>query len=241
MVANRILLGIACGCLLCGLLLPWVRLASSEEKAKNLAQLATLLEKAEALPSGVHVFLQEHGWQNYRQPDLQIFFVEDLALGEAFTYLYTHNRLFSWSFFQLPSAGLTRLLILGLWGLCLAAGTTSVFLWQQNLTQSTSIEDEHVIDGINSASSNIRVLATALSVTAFVLLFLFVLQLPLLDTLGHPGDRPLAFTGVILGARVTWVPRLFIPVGLLMIILAGVESALSLASGRGSLFVEGDF
>jgi len=239
-------LGIAFVCLLFGLIFPWVRFAPPTEKMQNLADLATLLNRTESLPQVVQLFLQEHGWDAPRDvAGLQTFFIEDLALGESFTHLYEKNWLFSWDFFHLPAMGIMRFLIIALVGLCLGAGAVLAFLFQQHVSRPNPLDagdlPEAEIEVASSLPSGITIILAVLSITAVVLLFLFVFQLPLLDTLGHAGNRALSLAGLMLGARITFVPRLLVPAGLLALILAGVEPASLLLAGRNPSFAEDGF
>lgn len=235
--ATRFMLGIAFICLLFGLAWPWVQFASPEQKAQNLADLATLVSRTDSLPQIVQAFLQEYGWKSYHDVSgAQSFFVQDLALGETFTHMHERDRLFSWDFFRLASAGMTRVLIIALAALCFGVGIVSASLIRQHLSRPDSAEiDLYGGEGkvLDSSLSSMTLILAVLSGTAVILLFLFVFQLPLLDTLGHRGDRALSFAGMIVGAHVTKVPRVLIPLGLLALIVAGFEAFLHVAAHHG--------
>jgi hypothetical protein len=65
--------------------------------------------------------------------------------------------------------------------------------------------------------------------TAFIL-FVFVWQMPFLDSFGYHGEWRAAFLDVVTGAQVAFAPRLVVPLGLFSISLAGLEAFISSVS-----------
>jgi len=209
---SHIFLGIGFACLLLGLLLPWVSLASPTEKDLHLQEFGDLLNQSESLPAVLQTVLQDHGWQNPQQlHEIKQFFQRDMGLGETFTRIYKKNWLFSWDFFRLSAAEMTRFLIVVLVVLCVAIGAVLAYLVQ--------------------GGNNYDAALTIITAVSFFLLLSFIFQIPLLDSLGHQGNRAYSLLDVIIDARVTFVPRLLIPIGLLSSVIAGFESLLTMSAG----------
>lgn len=233
---SRILLAGGFVCLLLGLLLPWVHLAPDAVKHQHMTELGTLLKQPEALPKFAQDFLHEHGWQNYQSvPELKIFFTQNLGLGNTFSQLYSRSWLFSWDFFRLDVANGTRFLIGVLLMLCIVSGVVVVYLWQQGAVSLVDEDEFAYLDDDEfeaSSQSGLGGVLAGIALVAFLSFFFFIIQLPLLDSLGHQGERALSFFALIVEARVTIVPRLFVPVGLLLFILAGIEDVVAFTASR---------
>ncbi len=233
---SRVLLAGGFVCLLLGLLLPWVHLVPDTAKHQHMTELGTLLKQPEALPKFAQDFLHQHGWQNYHSvPELKTFFMQNLELGDTFSQLYGRSWLFSWDFFRLDATNSTQFLIGVLLLVCVVSGVVLAYGWQHR-TVKLDHEDEFAYldeDEFETSSQfGLGGVLVGISLIAFLSFFFFIIQLPLLDSLGHQGERALSFLCLIVEARVTIVPRLFIPVGLLLLILAGFENVNTFTTSR---------
>ncbi len=246
---TQIFLGIGGMLLLLGLLCPWVSLAPPAKKDANLTQLADILNHMESLPQPIQDTLQKRGWKARRTlPEIKAFFVNEPENGHTFTQLYKEARLYSWDFLRLETTGTIRVLAASLIGLCILSGAVSLYsLWQTKSTSAQGEDDfeayewedgEWEDEGYLSTQRHIGqadLVIALIAIVSFVAFFAFITQMPLLDSLGRAGDRSMLLIDVVFDMRVKCAPRLLIPVGLLLLMLAGFESVITVVSSNKSI------
>lgn len=219
---NFIIVGVAL--LTLSFLLPWVRLDETAIREKNLRAVTRLLS-TKNIPDFLDQKLEKLGVHSDMTPD-ELW--EAVGKGEhagEFTELAGRERLYVWHFVTLKTSGGVKLSVatIILWylvGLFILVGQAreaqleplDVVLYSDSYLDPLEEEDKET--GFSSS--------LPLLISAFIL-FLFFLQLPYLDSLGFSNDWRMALLDVLLGAKVSFAPRVLVPLGLFCFVLSGVD------------------
>lgn len=214
-----------------GLALPWVRLADVSVRQGHLRQLLALLDHRE-LPE----WLQDELAVKGIKPGMTTNELwQTLGRGEHaadFLYIQKREQLHAWQFLVMGNTGGVKAAVVATGALWLAATLFLVVPALSHSRKPKELSTEWEISAWDQTSEQTnrkrysRWHAPPLPATLLVLI-LFLLQLPYLDTLGYSGEWQMGLFDALTGARVTFAPRVLVLAGVLCLMLAGVEDWLN--------------
>lgn len=200
-----------------GFLLPWVRMDPLAKRAGNLRQVEALIasmnwsEQAQQL-------LAEKGLVAGMSPTEIWAALSATGHTQSFALVQKRERLYVWHYFVGDGTFALRATIVISFVWYLAA----VGFLLKRLSGSGKSDygwfDEAEAPTLPSRGRNNPPLIFTL-----VALVLFALQLPYMDSFGYTVDFSMALLDILTGARVAFAPRVLIPLGFFLILLAGVE------------------
>ena len=212
-----------------GLLLPWVKTEPPATQHNNISHLANLVS-LEWLPNPIKEQLQGAELKPGITPEQ----IETSLLGgerpENASHLLKHQRLYVWNLLLLPSSFFTKVLCVLIITICLCAWLIVIcerwFGLRQpaiEMEQEISFFDWTETAPYDRPPAESDTYLGLLTLSAGLVLLGFVWQMPFLDTLGFRGEWEAALLDIITGSRVAFAARLFVPLGLSLIFLSGVE------------------
>jgi len=211
---------LALALLAAGLLSPWVALDPLLARDKSLRDLEALAV-GDRLPTFVRDLLAERGFSPGISPDKLWSVVGRDDHPEQFAMVAARERLYAWDFLRVPTSLSVKAAAAASF-LALVVGLAA--LWTGRAAAGTD-DDE-----LPSPSSSARTwLASGCALAAL----LVIVTAPLLDSFGFADKWGLAWLDVLSGARVTFAPRVLVPLGLLLLAVALVLPENESAPDRG--------
>ena len=202
-----------------GLFLPWVRMEPLPKRHDNLRQIGKLVASPK-WPEEARELLGEKGLTAGMSPDQIWTAIGNAGHAKDFSLVDRRQSLHSWHFLMgdVPLLLRVTVIVLLIWFLVSVVLLVKSF---GNKSQNTSQWPEDFTNNDASVSSK---MPPPPFIGSLLLLGLFALQLPYLDTFGYRGDFSMALLDILTGARVALAPRLIVPLGLFLIMLAGVDT-----------------
>lgn len=181
-----------------GMVWPWVRADPLPVRQHNLERLAELLH-TERWPPALQQLLPKPIPSGPLTPaDVWRFFQTEES-KPLYDWWESRTEWHSWDSFKSPVKWGVRVQVVGLLLSLALAGLQ--------------------LAGLQRRASADRLIGVLRAVWLAALVWL-LFQLPSVDTFGHTGNWSVAAMDVLIGARVTWTPRVLLPMGLLLL-LAG--------------------
>lgn len=223
---SRFLLLIGAILLTLGLLLPWVRIEPLPVRQANLEHLADLINH-DKLPSSARDLLTHYGLSPGIKGKDILHVLSGGEFASNYEQLYMRQHVFSWDYIRFSTPPLLKITIIFLGVLCLTAWITFIFTLKVAVAEPDSYENQQYtsvgfVEPELQERSSMR-WSVLLSVVSFLTLCLFVWYLPFLDSLGHHGNWSMSLLDILVGAKVTFVPCILVPIGLFLLILFGLN------------------
>lgn len=211
------------------LILPWVNLASHTTRQHNRQQIVALVTSTQ-FPQPIQEKLSDYGINHGMSEQELLTLLQQGEHGGNFIKIEAYKNLHVWHLFILDVALSSKVLLVFL----LVWYIVSVSLLVNSLRspKSDPPSDSSYLDYSQERMNHI--VTPPFLVTAVIFL-IFFLQLPYWDTLGYVGNWAMSLLDVLVGGRVAFAPRLLVPAGLLLIMLANLESFMNGRSRKSAL------